>query len=309
MSTNAYLGAVGRGGRRGASHSNRVSDDSEDASFSIIMPPRMGGTIRPAAMPRLNMAEAKNTGVEWLQSVPDAPRDKKGQRYLKITGMASNTPMRGPFSPGVQAPFSPRMMIKRTPSARENGGDNSATTRFASGQRKKVRSPVWKRTPTGRRRVRKSAETMADRDEAVSGASMTAGGTDSSRTSAPPNSSRFSAPTDELRGSDDPLVDISEDSGADGAGSKMNSARARVRAAAAHAERPVCHPRPPPLDERRQDAQATLDALHAGAGATAGRGRHRKVAGGFGARSRRRTAGVPALGGDLAAEARGDLRV
>lgn len=207
-----------------------VSDDSADASFSIIMPPRMGGTIRPAAMPRLNMAEAKNTGVEWLQSVPDAPRDKKGQRYLKITGMASNTPMRGPFSPGVQAPFSPRMMIKRTPSARENGGDNSATTRFASGLRKKVRSPVWKRTPTGRRRVRKSVETMGDRDEAVSGASMTTGGTDSNRTSAPPNSSRFSAPTDELRGSsDDPLVDISEDSGADGAGSKMNSARARVR--------------------------------------------------------------------------------
>lgn len=187
------------------------------------MPAAFKGTIRPAAMPKLALHETTNTGVEWLQSVPDAPRNKKGNRYLKITGALPSTPKHGPFSPGVPGPFSPRAVLKHTPS---NSSGSSAVTRFASRVHKKARSPVFRRTPTGRRRVRKSTETTDG--SASSRAPLTDG---EAETSSLPTASTSSVPT-LADSSDASLLDVSDAASEEekvNGGKALNSARTRSR--------------------------------------------------------------------------------
>ena len=134
------------------------------------MPPVCKGHMNlRVPMPKLAMQEV--TDVAWLDR-PNAPRAGKGSKYLKITGSLPVTPKRGPFSPGVQGPFSPGARLKRTPGEHSHP---TVGTHFASGVNKKVRSPVFRRTPTGRRRVRKTHD--SDSDGAATALSASSGRT------------------------------------------------------------------------------------------------------------------------------------
>ena len=82
------------------------------------------------AVAKLNIPEMNETGIDWIYHAPNAPRTGKGSRYRQE-----------------KHAFSPAEMLKRSPFA-------------------KLRSPVFRRSPTGRRRSRKSSSADAD---AVSG--------------------------------------------------------------------------------------------------------------------------------------------
>ena len=93
------------------------------------MPASMKGAPKVAS---LNINSMKDTAVDWIYHAPLAPRTGKGTRYRHE-----------------RKAFSPAALLNRSP--------------FSVRSVRKVRSPAFRRTPTGRRRSRKSTE----RDDAA----------------------------------------------------------------------------------------------------------------------------------------------